>query len=77
MHSIHTRGVTVVTIITLVFAPVFRPWSIAAWARSAHSFDGPKPVSGFDIRTAAIPHVAIAHDGSWASTSRKVFSASP
>jgi hypothetical protein len=24
VHSIHTRGVTVVTIITLVFAPVFR-----------------------------------------------------
>jgi hypothetical protein len=24
VHSIHTRGVTVVTIVTLVFAPVFR-----------------------------------------------------
>src|SRR5439155_20924117 len=44
---------------------------------SAQCFDGPAPASGFCIRMAAMPHVAIAHEGSCASTSRKAFSVSP
>src|SRR2546426_1664831 len=50
---------------------------MAACARSAHSFDGPRPASGLDIRMAATPQVAMAHDGSWAITSRNAFSVSP
>src|SRR5712692_331432 len=34
------------------------------------------PASGFDIRMAAMPHVAIAQDGSCTRTSRKAFSVS-
>src|SRR5262245_40935917 len=49
---------------------------MAACARAAPSGDGPTPASGFDMRMAAMPHVAMPQDGSWTSTSRKDFSAS-
>ena len=38
------------------------------WAKN------PAPARGLDIRSAAIPQVAIAHEGSCASTSRNIFS---
>src|SRR5262249_51374225 len=59
-----------------VFAPIFLLSASAACARSAQSFVGPTPASGFCIRIAAIPHPAIAHEGSCASTSRNDFSVS-
>src|SRR5215470_8495814 len=49
---------------------------MAACARAAPSGDGPTPASGFDMRMAAMPHVAMPQDGSRTSTSRNDFSAS-
>src|SRR5215470_15905963 len=49
---------------------------MAACARAAPSGEGPMPASGFDMRMAAMPHVAMPHVGSCTSTSRNDFSAS-